>query len=126
MEANRALIDTEGYILHEKIELKSWLAILHVFCIAGSLPASVYLAYAEKYDGGVIITKPIYLTVFLGILDLILCGIICRVCIIPSATTRLVVDKYTKKVYYVIESIRVGNLVISTTLSESFRESEND
>ena len=116
MEANRALIDTEGYILHEKIQLNSWLAILHVFCIAGSLPASFYLAF-----GGTI-----YLTVFLGILDLILCGIICRVCIIPSATARLVVDKYTKKVYYVIESIHVGNLVMSTSLDESFGESEND
>ncbi len=120
------MIDTEGYILHEKIQLNSWLAILHVFCIAGCLPASFYLALGEQ-DGYVRIRmESLYLTVFLGFLDLILCGIICRVCIIPSATTRLVVDKYTKKVYYVRETIRVGNLVMSSSLDESFRESEND
>lgn len=53
---------------------------------------------------------------FLAALDLVLCGIIYKVCVAPSATTRLLKDNRTGIVYYVKDSIVVGNRVQSTEL----------
>ena len=50
-------------------------------------------------------------------LDLILCAIICKVCVVTSATTRLLLDKETRKIYYLRDSLIVGGRVHSTELN---------
>lgn len=53
---------------------------------------------------------------FLALIDLVICAIICKVCVVPSATTRLLIDKDTSKVYYIQDSLIIGIRVLSTEI----------
>jgi hypothetical protein len=54
---------------------------------------------------------------FLGLLDLVLCAIICKVCVFRSANTRLLIDKHTGKVYYINDSLKLGERIKSTEIN---------
>ncbi len=70
--------------------------------------------------------SPVTLTtlgfLLLGAVDIMICVILCRLCLVPSANTRILIDKHSKQVYYVTESIPVGNQVIITEVNSEEEE----
>ena len=66
-----------------------------------------------------------FLAAFLGALDLIICAIICKLCLVPSANGVIVKDPQTDRIYF-LSAIPTGDLLQSEELNENDEEEDQD
>ena len=62
---------------------------------------------------------------FLGLLDLIICALVFNICVSQSSDSKLMVDRQTKKVYVINQSIPHAGRVVSKAITDSFVEDDN-